>query len=291
MRVTMRWMPVCALILGCQTPPARDPADVERIRVLEARVTSLEAMLAKPPAPAEPAKKAPPPEPAADPAKLVTKPYAPPRAAPNPATTYNVPVDDSPTLGPAVAPVTLVASLQFPEPFTHKAFPTLGALRKQYGKDLRIVIKQFVVHPTAASSSIAACAAAYQNALEPMEAAIWDAATDPTLAPASGGRRLLEDAELREIARALRLDLKEYDRDLVTCTAAQARDRGVLDKLGQRGVPAFWINGRYLSGAQPIESFRVLVEEEREKWKADKAAGGKPATYYDRITAGAPTSL
>jgi predicted DsbA family dithiol-disulfide isomerase len=64
----------------------------------------------------------------------------------------------------------------------------------------------------------------------------------------------------------------------------------VLDKLGQRGVPAFWINGRHLSGAQPIESFRKLIDEEREKWKADKAKGGKLATYYDRITNAAPTA-
>lgn len=280
----MRWMPLCAVVLGCQAPPARDPADIERIRALEQRVTMLEAQLAKPPPPAPEAEKKKPP---AEPTDLVVKRSVPRPGSPDPATTYRVPLDDSPVIGPSAAAVTLVAVLQFPEPYTHKVMPTLVQLLREYPRDVRIVVKQYIVHPQSTTSSIAACAAAYQGAVESMETAIWDAAVDPAQ---PGARRQLDEGELRELARALRLDLKEYDRDLVTCAQAQTRDRPVIEKLGQHAVPGFWINGRYLAGAQPIESFRRVIDEEREKWKSDKASGGNAATYYDRITAGAPTS-
>lgn len=208
---------------------------------------------------------------------------------PDASKTYRVPIDDSPTVGPSPAPITIVASLQFPEPYTHKVLPTLLQLRRDYPRELRLVVKLFIVHPRMTASSFTGCAAAYQDALEPMELAIWDAAQDQTLAPQpGGGMRSLDEVELRELARALRLDLKQYDQDVALCKAGLTRDQPVLNRLGQRGVPAFWINGRYLSGAQPIDAFKKVVDEELDRYRADKAKGGKLATYYDRIMKSAP---
>jgi protein-disulfide isomerase len=191
---------------------------------------------------------------------------------------YPVPLDDSPASGAATAPVTIVAALQFPEPYTHRVFPTLVQLRATYKKQLRIVVKTFVVHPRATASSIAACAAGYQDRLAKIEDAIYTAATD------QGSMREVGDAEAREIARSLHLDLKQYDQDVVTCTAALTRDAAMFKNLGQNGVPGFWINGRPLSGAQPLESFKRVIDEELVKAKSDQASGGKPADYYERVT-------
>jgi protein-disulfide isomerase len=33
-------------------------------------------------------------------------------------------------------------------------------------------------------------------------------------------------------------------------------------KLGVRGTPAFFVNGRFLSGARPFEDFQQLIDEE-----------------------------
>ncbi len=197
----------------------------------------------------------------------------------DPAKRYPVPVDDSPAIGPAGAPVTMVAAVQFPEPYTHRVWPTLVALHGEYKKDLRIVFKTFVVHPRATKSSIAACAAGMQRRLDKMEDAIFTAATD-----GGGPTRELDEAELRELARGLRMDLKLYDKDFVSCTAAVTRDIAMFKNLGQGAVPVFWINGRPLSGAQPIEEFRKMIDEEKTAAAADKARGGKPADYYDRVT-------
>jgi protein-disulfide isomerase len=32
--------------------------------------------------------------------------------------------------------------------------------------------------------------------------------------------------------------------------------------MGVTGTPAFFINGRFLSGAQPFEAFKTIIEDE-----------------------------
>ncbi|MBL9015804.1 MAG: thioredoxin domain-containing protein [Myxococcales bacterium] len=302
----MRALAIVLVMAACSSPPARDAGDAARVAALEQRVALLEAQLRSMSAklrlledehdelatsrkdavdPAAPIN--------AGPAPLQPPPPGQPGIrwqTPDPSKTYRVPIDDSPVIGPSPAPITIVASLQFPEPYTHKVMPTLLQLRRDHPREVRLVVKLFIVHPRMTASSIASCAVAYQDALEAMEIAVWDAAQDQSLAPQpGGGMRSLDEVELRELARALRVDLKQYDQDLATCKAGLARDQPVLAKLGQSGVPAFWINGRYLSGAQPIETFRKLIDEELDRYRADKTRGGKLATYYDRLMKGAPT--
>ncbi|MBA3464145.1 MAG: hypothetical protein H0T46_29590 [Deltaproteobacteria bacterium] len=293
----MRWLLVSSLVLAsCNNGPTRDPADASRIIALEQRVATLEAQLQQATArldaarrEREAAERVIAPTPVAGAA--VAPPGPPRRGSPDPATTYNVPLDDSPGLGPSPAPITLVASLQFPEPFTHRVMATLMQLLNDYKRDLRIVVKLHIVHPRMTASSIAACASAYQGALEPMEIAIWDAANDQSMNQgAPSGMRSLDEMELRELARGLRLNLRQYDDDFAACKAGVARDTPVLSKLGQRGVPHFWVNGRPLSGAIPIASFKKVIDEELEIYKADKASGGKLTSYYERLTKNAPTA-
>ncbi|MDX2092093.1 MAG: thioredoxin domain-containing protein [Kofleriaceae bacterium] len=255
-----------------ETPP-RDSALEARVRDLETQLAALQEQLAL-------AKSTPPPAPTPPPRRGIL----------DAGKVYAVPIDDSPATGAADAPVTIVAAVQFPEPYTHRAWPVLKELRKQYKKDLRLVFKSFIVHPKAANSSIAACAAARQSALDKMEDAIYAAAEAPPPNGPPAGLRELDEIELREIARALRLNLAQYDHDLAGCKAGQTRDIAMFSKLGQNAVPVFWINGRPLSGAQQIESFRKIIDEELEKAKQDRTRGGKASDYYDRITANGATT-
>lgn len=191
-------------------------------------------------------------------------------------------------MGPSPAPITIVAALQFPEPFTHKAWPTLMQLLSE-NKDVRVVVKNYVVHPRHTRSSIAACAAGMQGDLDRMEGELYQASQSPD--PTTGqtmGLREVSDAEARDIARSLRLNMKQYDRDIPTCEAAQQRDMSMLSAVGQGAVPVFWINGRPLSGAQPIDNFRSMIREEREAWKRARASGARLADYYDNVTTEKP---
>jgi len=256
--------------------PARPKADrtaalEQRVRDLEARLVAVEAELRR-------LSQRPPPAPAVRPEL-------------DPARAYAIPLDDSPAIGPRVAPVTLVAVVQFPEPFTAKVWPALQQLRGEYKNQLRTVFKLFVVHPKMEKSSLAVCAAGYQGQLDRMAEGVLAAAqTTEKGEPRGGGYRELPVDELRELARGLRLDLKQYDRDLATCQAGLTRDRTLMEARGQRGVPMFWINGRPLSGARPIENFRTVIDEELVKAKADQAQGGKLSDYYERLIKSAPTA-
>lgn len=256
--------------------PARPKADrtaalEQRVRDLEARLVVVEAELRR----------------------LQQRPTPPPSVRPelDPARAYAIPLDDSPAIGPRVAPVTLVAVVQFPEPFTARVWPALQQLRGEYKSQLRTVFKLFVVHPKAEKSSLAVCAAGAQGQLDRMADAVLTAAQAAEKGEARGaGYRELPADELRELARGLRLDLKQYDRDLATCQAGMTRDRALMEARGQRGVPMFWINGRPLSGARPIENFRTVIDEELAKAKADQAQGGKVSDYYERLIKAAPTA-
>src|SRR2546429_565481 len=73
---------------------------------------------------------------------------------------YGVPIGGPPVDGPADAKVTLVKAYDYACPYCEKVRDTMDDLRKKYGNDLRIVFKQFVVHPqTATTGALAVCAA------------------------------------------------------------------------------------------------------------------------------------
>ena len=44
--------------------------------------------------------------------------------------------------------------------------------------------------------------------------------------------------------------------------ARVAADAKEAEKLGVGGTPAFFVNGRFLSGAQPFASFKNLIDQE-----------------------------
>ena len=69
-------------------------------------------------------------------------------------------------------------------------------------------------------------------------------------------------------------------------------DEQIAQKFGSNGTPAFYVNGRHLSGAQPFEAFQKLIDEEKakaEKFLAEK----KPAKdkLYEEMIKGFETEL
>jgi protein-disulfide isomerase len=95
----------------------------------------------------------------------------------------------------------------------------------------------------------------------------------------------LEDADLEGYARAIGLNLTKFK----SCYAASKyksriqTDQRTAMMLGARGTPAFFINGRFLSGAQPMANFSKLIDEELNKAKSSGVA--KTAYYENQIIA------
>src|SRR5439155_1409857 len=70
--------------------------------------------------------------------------------------------------------------------------------------------------------------------------------------------------ELKEYAKNVRLDAAKFDQCLKDKPFKAAIDKDVADgeKVGVNGTPAFFINGRMLSGALPFDKFKEVIDEE-----------------------------
>jgi protein-disulfide isomerase len=68
-------------------------------------------------------------------------------------------------------------------------------------------------------------------------------------------------------ATELGLDVEKFKSDL-TSKDVKTRiedDLKMAVSLGVTGTPSFFINGRFLSGAQPFASFKTVIDSELEK--------------------------
>jgi protein-disulfide isomerase len=193
---------------------------------------------------------------------------------------YKVPLGDSPVRGGSAggAKVTLVAFSEFQCPFCGRVEPTLDQLSRRYGEDLQIVWKHMPLpfHDRAVPAALAAEAARAQNKFWPMHDRLF------TNQSALGAEELLGHA------RALGLDVGRFSAAL-SDPAIQARvdaDAKLADSLGVRGTPTFFVNGRRLVGAQPLERFVAVIDEERARAEEKLRAGVSRTQLYAALIEG-----
>jgi len=150
---------------------------------------------------------------------------------------------------------------------------------KDYNGDIKVVYKHFVVHPSVATvPALSACAAHKQGKFEKMEHLIWEKGYGQR---AQGG---LSPENMKKLAAEAGLNMGQYEKDIEgACKAEVAKDQEDLRKVGVSGTPAFYINGRFLSGARPIDQFKAIIDEELKKANTRIGDGGAtPETYYDQ---------
>jgi protein-disulfide isomerase len=80
------------------------------------------------------------------------------------------------------------------------------------------------------------------------------------------GSQELEPDALKAQARRLGLDAAKFEEclDSGRMAALVKRDLAAGQKAGVTGTPAFFINGRVLSGAQPEDAFHRVIDQELE---------------------------
>jgi protein-disulfide isomerase len=210
----------------------------------------------------------------------------PPRVEPDRTKVYAIAVDGYPSEGPADAKVTLVMAMDYTDPYGEKTRQTLRDLRKKYGNDLRIVYRSVVVHPqTGTSMALAACAAARQNKFAAFHELQWDKGFKE--------RRFDQDAQCWDaidgcpvalgFAVELKLNAKKFKADMHACVPLQQADQNELQAFGIAAVPSWFINGRFMSGAMPIDQFEQLIDEELKK--ATERGTPKARYYKDWVLA------
>jgi len=184
----------------------------------------------------------------------------------------------SPMRGATDALVTLVEFSDFECPFCRRAQPTLDTLLARHGGDLRIVWKNFPLdnHPRARPAAAFAL-----EVFEKQGAAKFWKVHDLLFASEAG----LSDSAFEAIALKASLDptpLIDAARTRTHDPKIDADARAGL-KIGVKGTPTFFVNGRMLSGAQPVEQFEVIVKEELEAARRLIGSGTARSRIYDAL--------
>lgn len=182
----------------------------------------------------------------------------PPRAEgppmPDPNKVYAVDVSNAPIRGDENAKITIAAFSDFQCPFCNRVNPTLAKLLETYPGKVRVAFKHMPlrIHPDAPAAHAAAEAAGRQGKFWEMHDKIF------------ANQRDLKPETFERYAQELGLDVARFRKD-VADPAVKGRidaDMREAEKLGVGGTPAFYINGKFLSGAQPFESFQKIVDEQ-----------------------------
>jgi protein-disulfide isomerase len=165
-----------------------------------------------------------------------------------------IPVGDDPAWGSPAAPVTIVEFADFECPACKDSLPVLRQLRDLYKDQVRLVYRDFPLssHPQARPAAEAAHCAHEQGQFWAYHDALFAQAPD------------LKTSDYVTLADQLGLNPAEFTACLAGTRpkAAVARDLADAQGLGLSGTPTFFINGRYLSGFQSLETLRQHIERE-----------------------------
>ena len=176
-----------------------------------------------------------------------------PRRGRDPNQRVEIPLGDSPVRGPEKAQVTIVEYSDFRCGYCARAVPTLIQLIERYDGRVNLVYKHFpVLGGSSPDAAAAAEAARLQGKFWEMHDRIFR------------HQRELSDARYAQWAGELGLDVERFERDRKSeaVRARVERDQQEAMRLGVSGTPSFFINGRLLVGALPIEEFQRIIDEE-----------------------------
>lgn len=195
-------------------------------------------------------------------------------------TVWKVPIeDDDPVRGPKDALVTMVIFSDFQCPFCKRVEGTLKQITTLYPKDVRIVWKDnpLPFHKRAKPGAIFGRAA---YALKGSQG-FWQA-HDALFESAPK----LEDEDFKAVADKIGLPWgtvkAAIDQEKYMDKIEDSTD--VASDFQARGTPHFFINGLRLSGAQPLDKFKSVIDEQIKQAKALVAKGTPRAQVYAALT-------
>jgi protein-disulfide isomerase len=160
-----------------------------------------------------------------------------------------------PTRGAGAAPITIVVFEDFHCPYCKQVNDTLDRVAARYKDQVKVVHRDFPIpslHPTAWKAHEAARCAEKQGKF-------WEYRNLLYANPPAG-----TSDQLTRYATQLALDLPAFKQctDASEFKAIVQKDTAEGERLGISGTPAFFINGRLLSGSQPEAEFVRVIDEE-----------------------------
>ncbi|OUR96577.1 hypothetical protein A9Q84_09520 [Halobacteriovorax marinus] len=172
---------------------------------------------------------------------------------------FSVVAGDAPFTGGADAKVEVIEFSDFQCPFCSKGANIMNDLKKKYGNKIKIVFKNFPLpfHNHAKKAAEAALCVHEQD-----QKKFW-AMHDAMFAD----QTKLDREGLVASAKKLKVKMDQFtkclDSDKYAAKVAATMEEG--KKIGVKSTPAFFVNGKMVNGAHPIEVFSELIDQELAK--------------------------
>ena len=161
---------------------------------------------------------------------------------------------NSPARGPADAPIQIVEFSDFQCPFCYRVGPSLKQVFDTYGDRIHLVYREYPLpnHPHARVASEAGLCANEQGKFWPFHDRLF------------ANQQKLSPTDLKQHAAELGLDAAKFNACVDSHKYAKQVEADIeaANDAGVNGTPAFFINGRALSGAQPFEEFKKVIDDE-----------------------------
>ncbi len=154
------------------------------------------------------------------------------------------------------APIMIIAFSDYECPYCKRGEEVIAEVMAKYGDKVRYVHRDYPLpfHQNARKAAEAARCAGEQGKF-------WEVHDGLFKADA------INDEKITELVTATGIDKAKYD-----ACMTEGRTKTMIDEdmaagseVGVSGTPAFFVNGRLLSGAQPIDRFSAIIDAELTK--------------------------
>jgi protein-disulfide isomerase len=161
---------------------------------------------------------------------------------------------EGPARGEDKAPITIVEFSDFECPYCVRAEESVKQVMDTYKGKVRLVYRDYPLefHSKAQKASEAALCAGDQGKYWEMHAKLF------------ANQKALDVPQLKQHAKDVGVESGKFDKCLDGGDKAKdvAAHKKAGEEAGVTGTPAFFINGRPLTGAQPFEKFKEIIDHE-----------------------------
>ncbi len=171
--------------------------------------------------------------------------------------TFPVEVGNAPFAGDKDAKVVIVEFSDFQCPFCAKGAELLKKVKEKYGKKVKVSFKQFPLpfHNHAEQAAVASLCANEQSS-----ESFWKMHDEMF----ANQETALDPEGLKKTAKKIGLKTDLFEKCLAEnkFLAQVKADMEEGKKIGVKSTPTFYVNGQLVSGAQPMDVFSEIIDEE-----------------------------
>lgn len=171
--------------------------------------------------------------------------------------TFPIEVGNAPFAGDKDAKVVIVEFSDFQCPFCAKGADLLKKIKQKYGKKVKVAFKQFPLpfHNHAEQAAVASLCANEQSA-----DLFWKMHDDMF----ANQETALDPEGLKKTAKKIGVKTEAFEKCLSEnkYLGQVKADMEEGKKIGVKSTPTFFVNGQLVSGAQPMEVFAEIIDEE-----------------------------